>query len=93
VALARALATQPRLLLLDEPFSALDGAATDELLVRLRPWLAERHVQVVLATHDVSDALFLDAVVANMRAGQIVAQGPAPQVLAQERQRLLDRLS
>lgn len=91
-ALARALAPRPRLLLLDEPFSALDGAASDALLARLQLWLAEHKVQSVLATHDAADALATAAEVVLLREGRIVAQGPAVEVLATERQRLTRRL-
>lgn len=92
VALARALATSPRLLLLDEPFSALDGVASDALLERLQTWLRENRVQAVLATHDVSDALAIGAEVMLLREGRMVALGPAIEVLASERERLLSRL-
>ena len=92
VALARALAPRPRLLLLDEPFSALDGRASDALVARLQQWVAENNVQVVLATHDAADALATAAEVALLREGRLAAQGPAAQVLAAERERLLDRL-
>jgi molybdate transport system ATP-binding protein len=92
IALARALATAPKLLLLDEPFSALDGAATDALLIRLQTWLREKNVQAVLATHDVSDALATGAEVLLLREGRLAAQGPAAEVLAGERNRLLGRL-
>lgn len=92
VALARALATAPRLLLLDEPFSALDGAASDALLDRLQVWLRQNSVQVVLATHDVSDALATGAEVLLLREGRQVALGPAAEVLAEERERLQSRL-
>ena len=92
VALARALAPKPRLLLLDEPFSALDGAASDALLARLQLWLGEHRVQTVLATHDATDALATGAEVALMREGQLVTLGPATEVLAAERARLLGRL-
>jgi ABC-type sulfate/molybdate transport systems ATPase subunit len=92
IALARALATNPTLLLLDEPFSALDGAASDALLSRLQVWLPEQNVQAVLATHDVSDALATSAEVLLLREGRLVAQGPAVEVLAAERDRLLGRL-
>ena len=92
VALARALAPAPRLLLLDEPFSALDGLASDALLERLQLWLRENQVQAVMATHDVTDALAMGAEVLLLREGRLTALGPAAQVLAAERERLMIRL-
>jgi ABC-type sulfate/molybdate transport systems ATPase subunit len=92
VALARALAPGPHLLLLDEPFSALDGVASDALLVRLQHWLRESNVQTVVATHDATDALATSAEVLLLRDGCLSALGPAAEVLAAERQRLLGRL-
>jgi len=92
VALARALAPLPRLLLLDEPFSALDGAASDALLARLQVWLTEHRVQTVLATHDATDALATAAEVALLSEGRLTALGPAAEVLAAERYRLARRL-
>jgi ABC-type sulfate/molybdate transport systems ATPase subunit len=92
VALARALAPGPRLLLLDEPFSGLDGTASDALLERLQAWGRTNGVQTVVATHDVSDALATRAEVLLLREGRQVALGPAAEVLASERERLLRRL-
>jgi len=93
IALARALAPRPRLLLLDEPFSALDGAASDALLFRLQNWARDKQTQVVMATHDASDALATAAEVALLNRGHLAALGPAVEVLAAERARLLDRLN
>lgn len=92
IALARALAPRHRLLLLDEPFSALDGVASDALLLRLQSWTAEHRVQTVLATHDATDALATAAEVALLHEGRLAALGPAAEVLAAERVRLLNRL-
>ncbi len=92
IALARALAPAPKLLLLDEPFSALDGAASDALLDGLQSWLRQNRVQAVMATHDVSDALAIGAEALLLRQGRMAALGPAREVLEPERNRLVERL-
>lgn len=92
VALARALAPGPRLLLLDEPFSALDGVASDALIGRLQTWVHTKGVQTVLATHDATDAFSTGAEVALLREGRLVSLGPASQVLQDERERITLRL-
>ncbi len=80
VALARALYTQPRLLLLDEPFSALD-AFTRMKLQDLVGTLARRHgTALVLVTHDVEEAVLLADRVLVMGAspGRVLRQVPVP---------------
>ncbi len=80
VALARALAIRPRLLLLDEPFGALDAQVRAEL----RRWLREVHgrtgVTTVLVTHDQEEALETADRVAVMRAGRVLQVGPPAEV-------------
>lgn len=56
VALARSLAPRPRLLLLDEPLSALDAPLRSDVRGELREWLAAGSIPVVLVTHDPADA-------------------------------------
>jgi ABC-type nitrate/sulfonate/bicarbonate transport system ATPase subunit len=68
VAIIRAVATRPRLLLLDEPFSALDPAIRADLQSWLAVLAAELGVTVVLVTHDVDEALLL--------ASRVVLLGP-----------------
>jgi ABC-type sulfate/molybdate transport systems ATPase subunit len=91
IAVARSLAPLPRLLLLDEPFSALDGTASDALLTRLQAWTEEHQVQTVMATHDATDAFATGAEVALLREGRVVEMGTAPDALASERDRIASR--
>jgi ABC-type Fe3+/spermidine/putrescine transport system ATPase subunit len=93
VALARALAPRPKLLLLDEPFSALDGPAADSLIDQLQLWVHANGIQTVMATHEAADAFALGAEVALLHDGHLAAQGPGERVLAQERERITARLS
>jgi NitT/TauT family transport system ATP-binding protein len=73
VSLARALVTQPRLLLLDEPFAALDEITRFRLDVRLRDLWIERGMTVVFVTHSITEAAFLAdrAVVLTRKGGGI----------------------
>ncbi len=94
VSVARAAcAANGRLLLLDEPFSGLDLALRDELLADLQHWLSITQTPVLSVTHDVAEALQVQAEVIRIRDGKVTAQGPAAVVLADERARLLTQLA
>lgn len=73
VALARALVGQPRVLLLDEPFSSLDPELRDALRSELARLQRTLEVTTVYVTHDQGDAAILADRVIEMRAGRIVA--------------------
>jgi thiamine transport system ATP-binding protein len=75
VALARALAPRPRLLLLDEPLSALDRALRDQLALDLAHILRVAGSTTLLVTHDHDEAFTLADRVALMRAGHITQTG------------------
>ena len=91
VAVARALAAGPRLLLLDEPMAALDVAVTPALRQTLRRVLAER--TVVLVTHDVLDALLLADRVVVLEGGKVVESGPSSEVLSRPRSAFAARIA
>lgn len=91
IALARALAADPKLLLLDEPMAALDVAVTPALRQTLKAVLADR--SVLLVTHDVLDALLLAGRVIVIEGGRIVEQGPTADVISSPRSAFAARLA
>lgn len=88
IAMARALAPRPELLLLDEPFAALDLAARNAIVEKLHA----NGVPVLYVSHDLADAWQLNADAIVLEAGKIQAQGQAREVLAPYRERVLEQL-
>jgi molybdate transport system ATP-binding protein len=82
VALARALARSPHLVLLDEPFSALDRELRSQLTALVRELVAELGVPLVHVTHSIAEARLLADQVVRLERGTVVACGPAAEVLA-----------
>jgi putative ABC transport system ATP-binding protein len=83
VMLARALALEPRVLLLDEPTSALDQAARDAVEGTLRHLRARTSISLVVVTHDIAQARRLAEYVVRIESGRVTAAGPAAELLAE----------
>jgi molybdate transport system ATP-binding protein len=82
VALARALIRRPRMLLLDEPLSALDGPTRLRLRGDLRQLLKQLGIPTVLVTHERTEALALGDQLVVMDRGKIVQRGPVHEVFS-----------
>jgi ABC-type branched-subunit amino acid transport system ATPase component len=80
VELARSLATEPAVLLLDEPFSGLDVGETDQLAASLRKVIADQNVGVLLVEHDVELVLGLSRRVSVLEFGRLIADGTPDQI-------------
>ncbi len=80
VALARALAKKPALVLLDEPFSALDAELRDALRAEVKAVLKAEGATALLVTHDQEEALSLADRVAVMRSGTIIQVGTPSEI-------------
>ena len=89
IALARALAPQPAVLLLDEPFSNLDAALRGAVRQEVKDLLRESDTTAIFVTHDQEEALFLGDEVAVMRDGRLEQVGPAEQVFHAPRTRFV----
>ena len=78
VALARAMAVSPRVMLLDEPFSALDAELRADTRRAVRDLLDATGITAIVVTHDPLDALDVADEVAVIEAGRIASVGPPP---------------
>jgi len=84
VALAMALAQEPQLLLLDEPFSQVDNFRKNDLQRTLFAYLKEKNISCIVATHDGKDALSYSDKTAIMRAGELLHFGNTLNIYAQD---------
>ena len=81
VGLARALAADPDILLMDEPFGALDPITRAEMQRMLRDLLLRIRKTVLLVTHDLQEAIYLASRIVFLHQGKLVADLPADQVM------------
>ena len=93
VALARSLVMQPRVLLLDEPLSALDGITKSKIMDDLRAWNDARKIPIVYVTHGRREVFSLGERVVAIERGKVIAQGTPQDVLAAPRHEMLAQLA
>jgi len=93
VGLARALATDPAVLLMDEPFGALDPMTRTEMQTMLRELLGRMKKTVLLVTHDLDEALYLAGRVVFLEGGEVVADLLTREVLSSRNPHVRDYVS
>jgi osmoprotectant transport system ATP-binding protein len=81
---ARALISEPKVLLMDEPFGALDPLTRAEMQGMMRELLRPGEVTTLIVTHDLQEALFLADRVVLMQEGQVLANVRSDEVMASE---------
>jgi len=89
VAIGRALLSSPRLLLMDEPLSALDSASKVEILPFLERLHRELEIPVVYVTHAIEEVAQLADYILQMEEGRVIAEGPALAMLSRFDRRLI----
>jgi molybdate transport system ATP-binding protein len=82
VAIGRAILSNPRLLLMDEPLAALDEARKAEILPYLERLRDELHLPILYVSHSVAEVARLATTVVLLEAGRVMTSGPAADVLA-----------
>jgi putative spermidine/putrescine transport system ATP-binding protein/spermidine/putrescine transport system ATP-binding protein len=87
VALARAMVTKPRVLLLDEPLSALDRRLRQDMQIELRRIQRESGLTTIFVTHDQEEALTLSDTIAILDGGKIVQEGRPAEIYERPRTR------
>jgi len=92
VALARALAQEPEILLLDEPFSSIDQFKKNQLRHRLFPYLKEKGITVLNATHDPNDVLSFSDTILVLKDGSPIAYEATQQLYKNPKQKYIASL-
>ncbi len=93
VSVARALAARPRIMLMDEPFGALDPLTRDALGDDYRALHKKLGLTTIMITHDMTEAILLADRVAVMRTGKLVAQGTAAELAKSDEPYVAELLS
>ncbi len=93
VGVARALAASPKIMLMDEPFGALDPLTRDRLGDDVRALHERLRLTTIMITHDITEALLLADRIAVMRAGRVLAQGTPSELAASAEPYVRDMLS
>lgn len=92
IGVARALAAMPSIMLMDEPFGALDPLTRDALGAQYRKLHEQLNLTTVMVTHDVMEAVLLADRIVVMRAGEIVAAGTPRQMMGEHRDQVVREL-
>jgi molybdate transport system ATP-binding protein len=93
VALARSLVTDPKVLLLDEPLTALDASTKSEIIADLRAWNASHEIPIIYVTHAVRETFALGERVVVLDNGRVVAKGTPQEVLVAPRHEIIANLA
>jgi molybdate transport system ATP-binding protein len=93
VALARTLVTDPQVLLLDEPLTALDASTKAKIISDLRSWNQAHGIPILYVTHSRDEVFALGERVLALDAGRIIAQGTPHEVLKAPRQETIAHLA
>jgi len=93
VALARSLVTDPALLLLDEPLSALDAIVKSKIIDDLRAWNASHNIPIIYVTHSAAEAFALGERIVVLDSGAVLAQGSPQDVLSAPRHETVAQLA
>ncbi|MBS4007227.1 MAG: ATP-binding cassette domain-containing protein [Clostridium sp.] len=93
VALARSLVLEPEVLLLDEPFSALDDCLRDQLEEQLRETLGKYHGHSLYITHNIEEAYRICSELLLLEEGRIAASGPKEELFSRPPNTLAARLT
>ncbi|MBI5224462.1 ATP-binding cassette domain-containing protein [Candidatus Micrarchaeota archaeon] len=80
-AIARAIAYQPRLLLLDEPFKEIDGVAKEKIKIELKRLQKDLKITTILVTHDVEEAFYLSDKVYLLSNGKVLQEGTIKELM------------